>query len=212
LKNEHFFTVYHFSPFGKSQRYIITEKPLNAHLRKRCEREKAEYTYAFAREQQQARDAFADQTQVQEKQLAEKKVAFEKDFAQREAVLKTGEQEHQSLRAKVASFPGELDAAVDRAVKEAAARMTQESTAREELLKRDFADEKNVLTTRITSLEQIAKDQSQRLASMFAQTEKAYAQVQEIAVRAVEGFAAAKQLAGLQQLLAEQPRKGAAER
>jgi len=179
---------------------------------KRREREKAEYTYAFAREQQQTRDAFADQTATQEKQLAEKKAAIEKDFAQREAVLKAGEQELQTLHAKVESFPRELDAAVARAVKETTARLTQESAAREELLKRDFAGEKNVLTTRITSLEQTAKDQAQRLASLHAQTEKAYAQVQEIAVRAVEGSAAAKQLAGLQQWLAEQPRKGSAER
>jgi len=45
------------------------------------------------------------------------------------------------------------------------------------------------------------------LAGSKQQAEKAYAQVQEIAVRAIEGSASAKQLAHLQQLLTEQLRK-----
>ena len=71
----------------------------------------------------------------------------------------------------------------------------------------EHVGEKNVLTTRVTSLEHTVQEQSQRLTSLLAQAEKAYAQVQEIAVRAVEGSAAAKQVASLQQLLADQPRK-----
>ena len=51
-----------------------------------------------------------------------------------------------------------------------------------------------------------------RMAKLLGQAEKAYAQVQEIAVRAIEGSAGAKQLASLQQLLADQARKPAAER
>jgi hypothetical protein len=175
---------------------------------KRREREKAEYVYAFTREQQQARDAFADQNTAQEKELSEKKAAFEKDFAQRDQALKASEQELASLRIRVDSFPKELDAAVAKAVKDVTARLTQESASREELLKREHLGEKNVLTTRIASLDHTVQEQSQRLTALLAQAEKAYAQVQEIAVRAVEGSGAAKQLAGLQQLLAEQQRKG----
>jgi hypothetical protein len=175
---------------------------------KRREREKTEFTYAFSREQQQARDAFADETARTEKELAEKKAAFEKDFAQREKSLAAREQEAASLQARVEAFPRELDAAVAKATKDLSARLTQEYTSREELLKREHTGEKNVLTTRIASLEHTVQEQSQRLTSLLAQAEKAYAQVQEIAVRAVEGSAAAKQLAGLQQMLADQPRKG----
>jgi hypothetical protein len=176
---------------------------------KRREREKAEYVYAFTREQQQARDAFADESAKIEKEHAEKKAAFEKDFAAREQALAAREQELATLRTKVDSFPKELDAAVARTVKEVTARLTQESTSREELMKREHIGERNVLTTRIASLEHTVQEQSQRLTALIAQAEKAYAQVQEIAVRAVEGSAAAKQLAGLQQMLADQPRKGA---
>ncbi len=113
------------------------------------------------------------------------------------------------MRQRVESFPKDLDAAVARAVKEATTRQQQESASREELLKRQFDGERNVLTTRITSLEQTAKEQSDQIARLLAQSEKAYGQVQEIAVRAIEGSGNAKQIASLQQLLADQSRKGA---
>jgi 23S rRNA maturation mini-RNase III len=44
------------------------------------------------------------------------------------------------------------------------------------------------------------------------QAERAYQQVQDIAVRAVEGSAQAKQLASLQQMLTDQGRKSGGER
>jgi hypothetical protein len=69
-----------------------------------------------------------------------------------------------------------------------------------------------VLTTRIAALEQTVQEQAQRLSGLSQQAEKAYGQVQEIAVRAIEGSGSAKQLANLQQLLAEQARKAAGER
>jgi hypothetical protein len=175
---------------------------------KRREREKAEYTYALTREQQQAKDLFADGMAKAEKALAEKLAAAEKDLAQREQAMAAREQELAALRSKTESYPKDLDAAVARAIKDTTTRVAQDAAAREELLKREHLGERNVLTTRITALDQTVKEQAERLTALHLQTEKAYSQVQEIAVRAVEGSAAAKQLAGLQQLLADQQRKG----
>lgn len=179
---------------------------------KRREREKEEYRYAFAREQQQTKDQFADETAKAEKDLAERKTQAEKELAERERAVKLREDEQAGLRSRVEAFPKDLEAAVARAVKEATTRMQQDSAAREELQKREFAGEKNVLTTRITSLEKTAGEQSEQIARLLQQAEKAYGQVQEIAVRAIEGSANSKQLASLQQMLADQGRKGPAER
>jgi len=179
---------------------------------KRREREKEEYRYTFAREQQQARDQFADEMASAQKELAERKAAAEKELLEREQSIKSREDELNGLRQRVEAFPKELDAAVARAVKEATTRQQQDAAAREELLKRQFDGERNVLSTRITSLEQTAKEQSDQIARLLAQSEKAYGQVQEIAVRAIEGSGSAKQLANLQQMLADQARKGGPER
>ncbi len=179
---------------------------------KRRDREKEEYRYASAREQQQARDQFADEMAQASKELAERKAEAEKHFQERERTLKAREDELASLRQRVEAMPRELEAAVAKAVKENTARLQQEASSREELLKREFAGERNVAGTRIVALEQTVKEQSDQIIKLLQQAEKAYGQVQEIAVRAIEGSGSAKQLASLQQLLAEQSRKGSSER
>lgn len=55
--------------------------------------------------------------------------------------------------------------------------------------------------------DQTAREQAEQIARLLAQSEKAYGQVQEIPVRAIEGSATAKQLTNLQQMLADQARK-----
>ncbi len=187
-------------------------KDRDAAEQKRREREKEEYRYAFTREQQQAKDAFADEMAAAQKELAERKAVADKELAERDRSIKSREDELVGLRQRVEAAPKELDAAVVRAVKEATTRQQQDATAREELLKRQFDGERNVLTTRITSLEQTVKEQSDQIARLLSQSEKAYGQVQEIAVRAIEGSGSAKQLASLQQMLADQSRKGGVER
>jgi hypothetical protein len=187
-------------------------KERDATEQKRREREKEEYRYTFAREQQQARDQFADETAAANKALAERKATVEKELAEREQAVGQREGELTSLRQRVDSFPKELETAVVKAVKEAIDRNQKDAGAREELLKRDFAGERNVLTTRIASLEKTVAEQAEQITRLLAQAEKAYTQVQEIAVRAIEGSGSAKQLANLQQMLAEQSRKGVSER
>jgi hypothetical protein len=179
---------------------------------KRREREKEEYRYAFAREQQQARDQFADETGKAAKELADRRAATERELGERERAVKAREEELGALRRRVEGLAAETDAAVAKAVKEALARQQQDAASREELAKREFAGERNVLTTRIALLEQTAKEQADQITRLQDRADKAYGQVQEIAVRAIEGSGSSKQLAGLQQMLAEQARKGAGER
>jgi hypothetical protein len=175
---------------------------------KRREREKEEYRYTFAREQQQARDQFADETTRAQKELAERKAQADRELDERERAIRTREEDLTTLRQRVEAFPKELDAAVARAAKDTTSRLQQDAASREELLKREFAGERNVLNTRIAALEQTAKEQAEQIGKLIHLSEKANAQVQEIAVRAIEGSAGAKQLASLQQMLAEQSRKG----
>ena len=176
---------------------------------RRRKREDEEYRYAFAREQQLAKDQFADEKGKMERELARRKVEMEQQLAERERVVAEREAELGRLRQQVEGFPAQLDAAVARAVKEATARVQSESTAREELLKRDFAGERNVLTTQIASLQQAVKDQAAQLAKLSQQSEKAYGQMQDIAVKAIEGSSQFKSWAGMQQMFADPARKPA---
>lgn len=181
---------------------------------KRRQRELEEYKYSFAREQQLARDQANDELAKVQKELADRKSQLERDWDEREKSLATREQELTSreqelieLRARVAGFAHDLQSAIDQAEARATARLQQQHASAQELLRRELEGEKNVLAARIAGLERTVKEQAEQITRLEQQAEKAYAQIQEIAVRAIEGSASSKQLASLQQLLAEQVRK-----
>jgi hypothetical protein len=95
------------------------------------------------------------------------------------------------------AFPKEMEAAINAAVKDATARLQLDGKNREELLRKEFDGERNVMMTRIESREQLVKEQSEQIARLSQQLEKAYGQVQDIAVRTVEGSSHSKSLSGL---------------
>jgi hypothetical protein len=189
------------------RQHEVETKERDSAEQKRREREKEEYRYSFAREQQVARDQFADEMAKAHKELAEKTAAAERDIRERERVVAEREQELGTLRQRVEQSPKELEIAVSKAVKDAATRAAAESSAREELLKNQFAGERNVLTTRISSLEHLVKEQAEQISRLAGQAEKAYTQVQDIAVKAIEGSSNFKSMTSLQQLLSEQGRR-----
>jgi hypothetical protein len=182
-------------------------KEWEAEEKQRRERARKEFDYTFAREKQLAQDTFEDEKARQEKELRLKKEEVEKQLAEREVNVAEREKRLAELEKRVEAFPVELETAVNNAVKETRTRIEQEAKAREDLLKKDFEGERNVLTTRIQSLEQTVKDQKDQLQKLAQQLEKSYQKVEDIAVKTVEGSAHSKTLADLRNLLGEQIRK-----
>jgi hypothetical protein len=194
----------------EKKQHDLETKDRDSAEQKRRQRELEEYKYAFAREQQIARDQAGDALAAADKELTERKTQLERQWSQREGDLAAREQELAELRARAAEFAQQLKTTAERAAADAVAQAEGRSKAAEELLRRQLEGEKNVLTTKIDALEYTVKEQAEQLTRLAQQAEKAYAQVQEIAVRAIEGSANAKQLANLQRLLADQVRKGVA--
>jgi hypothetical protein len=180
--------------------------------KKRRDREKEEYDYSFKREQKIAKDKFEDEKAKSEKEIQVKRVQMENELKEREKAIADHEGELNELRKKVTAFPKEMEMAIAKAIKETTEKLTLEAKNREELQKREFVGEKNVLTTRIESLEKIAKEQNEQIAKLSQQLEKAYQQVQEIAVKTIEGSSTVKSFANLQQWISEQTRKSSQEK
>jgi len=181
---------------------------------KQHKRQEEEYRYAFEREQQLARDKFEDE---KSRLLTEKetiagqtqalKERTEKELQEREQRLAEREGELESLQAQVGAFPKQLEATVDKAVKETTERLQLEAKYRQDLLQKDFEGEKNVLTSRIQSLEKSVREQSEQLTKLGQQQESAYQKVQDVAVKAIEGASRAGSFEALQRTLREQPEK-----
>jgi hypothetical protein len=147
-----------------------------------------------------------------EKEIKLKREAAEKELAERERTIAEKERELTELRTKSIAFPKELETAVNQAVKEASERIKLEAKNREELLRKEFEGERNVLTARNESLEKASKDLVTANAKLAQQLEAAYQKVQDIAQKTVEGTSQSRSLADLQKLLIEQSRKGTGEK
>lgn len=196
----------------ESQAHEVEARERDAAEKKTRDREKEQFQYAFKREQQALRDKFNDEKSSLEKELQLKKETLEKEFSERERVLVESEAELNTLRTKASAFPKELEDTLGKAVKEATDRLKLEAKNREELARKEFEGERNVLTTRVESLEKTVKDLSEQNSRLSKQHEAAYQKVQEIAEKTIESAGHAKSLADLQKMLVEQGRKTAAEK
>ncbi len=164
---------------------------------KKRAREKEEYDYNLQRERQTVKDAFEKEKAGlnEEKERLEREIALrreqsDRDFSEREQAIARQEQELADLRARVAAYPKELETTVAREVKLAVDKLQTEAKYKLELLQKEFEGERNVLESKIVSLEALVKDQAARISNLGEQVEKSYVQVQAIAVKAVEGSAA----------------------
>lgn len=161
---------------------------------KRRKREEEEYLYAFKRDKEQKLHALQDELAKLTKELAERKAEYdrqsagkEKELQEREEAVAVQEKYLRELQKQVEGFPQELDSAVKKAVSEVSERLTSDMGKNEELLRKTFEGELNVLSTKIQSLEQAVTEKRKQLESMSAQLEKAYGKVQDIAIKAVAG-------------------------
>lgn len=159
----------------------------DAEEKKTRDRQREEFTYTFEREQRLASNQFQEQKANLEKELQQKKEETEKALLEKERDIAARESKLKELEEAVARFPGELEGGVARAVKDATERLKTEARNREELLRKEYDGERNVLTTRITSLEKTVEQQNEHVAKLSQQIELAYQKVQDIALKAVEG-------------------------
>lgn len=194
------------------EEYENAVKERDAAEKKRQAREKEEFDYAFKKEQQQLKDKAAYENNKWENEIKAKKEQAEKDLKSREQTIAEKEEESADLRKRAISFPKELEAAVNKAVKETSERIILEAKNKEELLKKQFEGEQNVFKTITESLEKTVEEQRERISILSHQLEAAYQKVQDIAVKTVEGSSNFKSLAGIQQLLEEQLRKQSSEK
>lgn len=173
---------------------LAEQKELDSLDAKKRARDREEYEYTQKRERQAAADAFQKEKAglEEEKLRLEREIALrreqtDREFGEREQALARQEQELADLRGRVAAFPKELEATVTREVKSAVDKVQIEAKFKLELAQKEFEGERNVLTARIGALEAMAKEQSGQISRLMEQVDKSYAQVQAIAVKAVEG-------------------------
>jgi hypothetical protein len=173
-------------------------------LKKQRQREIEDYEYRKNLERKKAQDKHEEEVRLRDKKNQEQQEALEKGWQQREATLKEREEELARLRAEVAEFPArlqrEVEASAQQARKDAEARLDQQMV----LIRKDAETEKRLAELRAKTLEEVQARNAARIAALEKQLEEAKQQVQDIAVKAIEGASGARALSHVNQIAIEQ--------
>jgi hypothetical protein len=179
-------------------------KEQEENLKKQRQREFEEFEYKKALERKKAQDKYEEEIRLQEKQNKEKQEALEKSWKQREAALKEQEQELARLRSEAEGFPARIQKEVEQAVSQANRAAQAKYDQQLVLLKKDADADKRLAEMQVKALEEQLARQTTQIAALERQLEEAKRQVQDIAVKAIEGASGAKALAHVNQIAIEQ--------
>ncbi len=167
--------------------YQASVKEQEAGDKKQRQREQEDWKYQFERDRQAAEEERQRELERLDREIQLKKEHLERVLADREQALASAEAELQALRTRSEQFPAELDQAVSEAVKQTTSRLEAERKYATDLLEKEFAGQRNVLSSRIESMEQTIEKQAEQIAKLSGQLEHSYGQIQDIAVKAIEG-------------------------
>lgn len=173
-------------------------------LKKQRQREIDDYEYKKVLERKKAQDKYDEEMRLQEKANREKQEALEKRWQERETNLKQQEQELARLRKEAEEFPARLEREAKQAAAEAARAAQQQYEQQIAFLKKDGETEKRLSEMRIKTLEEVVARQAAQVAALEAQVVDAKRQVQDIAVKAIEGASGARALSHINEIAMEQ--------
>lgn len=173
-------------------------------LKKQRTREKEEYEYQKMLERKKEENAYEEAQRTLERKNKEKQEAVEKSWAEREVALKAQEEELARLKKEESGFPARIKVEVDKEVANSLAREKNQHEQKILLLQKESETEKRVAELRIKSLEETVARQFSQIESLSNRLDEAKKQVQDIAIKAIEGASGARALSHVNQIAMEQ--------
>lgn len=158
------------------------------------QREKDEYTYQTMLQREKEQHEYESKKAKQDDELEQTREQLSREFSQREAAIAAKENELAQLQQQVAAFPESLAdklAACEQAVQE---RLTREHKFQFDLLLKERDGERRLSEQTIKSLEAKIHSQEQLIHELSEKANRSLSQVQDIAVKAIEGASHPKTL------------------
>lgn len=180
------------------------QKEFEENLKKQRQREKEEFEYQKISERKKDQDACEEALRLQERKNKEKQETLDKNWQAREAALKAGEEELNRLRNEAAGFPERLKKEAEKAVADAVKALELRHQQETMVLQKDSEAEKRFGELKVKSLEDALARQSKEIETLGARLDEAKKQVQEIAVKAIEGASGANALSHINKIAMEQ--------
>lgn len=173
-------------------------------LKKNRQRENDEYEYKKNLERKKEQDKYEEDVCRRDKENRERQELLEKDWKERESILKANEEELDHLRKETLDYPNRLKKELDKAVADAIKHTEQRVAQEKVLLERDRDLEKRMAELKTKSLEETIAHQQVQVTLLQTRLEEANRQVQDIAVKAIEGASGSKALSHINHIAIEQ--------
>ncbi|MEH2350664.1 MAG: hypothetical protein V7K55_22205 [Nostoc sp.] len=181
-----------------------TIKERNENLNKTRQRDVSEYKYNLELQRQLQSDEYEQQQKALYKQLEELLQETEKQWAEREKAIAEREKQFEELKAKVEAFPKDKEAAIKKATEEGKGIAHYQAKVKSDLYSKEVEGQKRFYEQRLQSLEQTITNQETRIQNLSKQLESALKQVQDLAVKAIEGNSNVNSYQAIKEIALEQ--------
>lgn len=184
-------------------------KERNENLNRTRQRDAAEYKYDLELQRKLTNDEYEQEQRLLNNQLEEEKQTTEKQWSEREKIIADREKEFAELKAKVEAFPKEQETALKKATEEGKGIATYQAKVKSDLYAKEVEGQKRFYEQRLQSLEQTITNQQTRLENLSRQLESALKQVQDLAVKAIEGSSNVNSYQAMKEIALEQAKSQA---
>lgn len=137
-------------------------------------------------------------------ELEESQQEQEKQWAEREKAIAEREKQYAEVKAKVESFPKELEANIKNGKENGRNIGYYQAKVKADLYGKEVEGQKQNYELRIQSLTQTIQNQEARIVNLSKQLDAALKQVQDLAVKAIEGSSNANSFQAMKEIALEQ--------
>lgn len=181
-----------------------TVKERNEALTKNQRRDVEEYSYTLNLDRKLSNDEYEQAKNQRYRELEETQQMQEKLWAEREKGIRDRETQFAELKAKVEAMPKDLETALKRAKEEGKGIANQQAKVKADLAAKDMEGQKRTYDLRIESLLETIETQNARIQNLSRQLDGALKQVQDLAVKAIEGSANVSSFNAVKEIALEQ--------
>lgn len=171
----------------EQETYLRSIKTRNEDDRKSQQREKEEYQYNLDKARDLDEGKYEREKKLKYQELTETRQELEKQWQQKEVQIVKQEQEYAEAIAKVAAFKEQLRAKIKQGTEEGKGIGIYQAKIKADLRNREIEGAKQNYQLKIESLEQTIKHQEARISKLSQQLDGSLQQVQDLAVKAIEG-------------------------
>ncbi|WP_107666298.1 hypothetical protein [Cyanothece sp. BG0011] len=167
-------------------------------------RDEEEYIYNLELERQLDEEQYQAEKQALYQELKEARETQEKQWQEREKSISQQEKEQEETKAKLEQLQEELEQKIKQAKEEGKGIGTYQAKIKSDLRSKEIEGEKHNYQLRIAALEETINNQDIRQQKLSQQLEASLKQVQDLAVKAIEGTSNRNSFEAMKEIAIEQ--------